>query len=290
MRQFYKLLILFFIALTVLTNAQVSNPSFETWADDKPELWNVSNYLNLATPVTKSTESYSGSFALKGEVVGASTTSGDVFVPVINSIPAFDSFPNPQKYASMELYYQFHPAGGDVFVVTILMYNEQTLLGGGAVKLYDATTTYTKLNVPIEYFIEGVPNFCTVIIGARNEDDATVGNLGTWFLVDDISFGGTTGIEDNNNNLPEGFALEQNYPNPFNPSTTIEFSLPASEKVSLKIYNLLGQEIATLFNEKEMSAGSHRIQWNADNFANGTYIYRLTSGNYSVTQKMILLK
>lgn len=91
---------------------------------------------------------------------------------------------------------------------------------------------------------------------------------------------------------PQEFALEQNFPNPFNPSTLINFSLKVDSEVSLKVFNLLGQEIATLVNGK-LSAGSQQIEFRADNLSSGVYFYRIDAKgidgtNFSSTKKMIL--
>jgi len=83
--------------------------------------------------------------------------------------------------------------------------------------------------------------------------------------------------------------LYQNYPNPFNPSTTINFDVPKESKVVLKVYNILGQEVATLVNEK-MVAGSYSYQFSEGNLSSGMYIYRLQAGDYTLTKKMTLLK
>jgi Zn-dependent metalloprotease len=88
---------------------------------------------------------------------------------------------------------------------------------------------------------------------------------------------------------PSSFSLEQNYPNPFNPATTIKFNLPAKEFVTLKIYDLLGDEVAELLNE-EKPAGSHSIEFDASGMASGTYFYKLQAGSNITTRKMILLK
>lgn len=85
------------------------------------------------------------------------------------------------------------------------------------------------------------------------------------------------------------FSLAQNYPNPFNPSTTISFVLPSSGYTVLKIYNIAGQQVASLVNEP-LSAGNYQFQWNATNLPSGFYFYNLTSGSYSETKRMILLK
>ncbi|MCB0258768.1 MAG: T9SS type A sorting domain-containing protein, partial [Calditrichaeota bacterium] len=88
--------------------------------------------------------------------------------------------------------------------------------------------------------------------------------------------------------IPQDFNLI-NYPNPFNNSTTIEFSLPESGFVTLKIYNLLGQETATIVSAK-LVAGNYQYRWNASSLASGIYYYRLESGGFQQANKMILLK
>ncbi len=90
-------------------------------------------------------------------------------------------------------------------------------------------------------------------------------------------------------NVPLQFSLKQNYPNPFNPTTTIEYSIPKNENVNLTVYNLLGQKVKNLVNRNE-KAGEYNIKFNASNLASGIYYYRLKSGNYVKTKKMILLK
>ncbi|MCB9250632.1 MAG: T9SS type A sorting domain-containing protein [Ignavibacteriales bacterium] len=90
--------------------------------------------------------------------------------------------------------------------------------------------------------------------------------------------------------IPSKFFVDQNYPNPFNPTTTISFGLPEQSVVDLRIYDILGREVASIINNKSLKAGSYNYNFNASNFASGTYIYRLTSGNNVITKKMLLLK
>ena len=85
------------------------------------------------------------------------------------------------------------------------------------------------------------------------------------------------------------FTLKQNFPNPFNPATKIEFSLNTKSEVNLTIFNMLGQEVATLVDEVK-AAGSHNVTWNASNVASGVYFYKLTAGDLTLTKKMVLLK
>ncbi|MCZ6775588.1 MAG: T9SS type A sorting domain-containing protein, partial [Ignavibacteria bacterium] len=89
--------------------------------------------------------------------------------------------------------------------------------------------------------------------------------------------------------IPDAVALKQNYPNPFNPSTTIEFSLPRASYVTLKVFNILGEVVASLVNE-ELNVGTYTTQWNASGMASGVYLYRLHTGDFIDTKKLLLLK
>ena len=99
----------------------------------------------------------------------------------------------------------------------------------------------------------------------------------------------TLGIDGDDGIIPYEFALFNNYPNPFNPVTTIKFSIPETQQVTLKIYNLMGREVVTLI-DQELHPGYHTTKWNAGSMASGVYFYRLISGKESLKQKMILLK
>mgnify|MGYP001495128033 FL=1 len=89
--------------------------------------------------------------------------------------------------------------------------------------------------------------------------------------------------------VPKEFLLKQNYPNPFNPSTVIEFGVPSDMWVSLKVFNVLGREVATLVNER-LSAGFYTHNFDASGLPSGLYFYKLQSGDYSKTMKMTVMK
>lgn len=94
---------------------------------------------------------------------------------------------------------------------------------------------------------------------------------------------------DNNNQITDEFILEQNYPNPFNPTTKINFAIPQSGVTTIKVYNILGNEVATLL-DRELTAGKHDVNFDATNLSSGTYFYTLTSGTFRETKKLVLLK
>ena len=98
-----------------------------------------------------------------------------------------------------------------------------------------------------------------------------------------------TSIERISNGLPKQFSLNQNYPDPFNPSTTISFTIPERSDVTLKVFDILGREVATIVSG-EMPAGTFSRQWNATKMASGIYFYRLQAGLFTQTKRLVLLK
>ncbi|MBI5475669.1 MAG: T9SS type A sorting domain-containing protein [Ignavibacteriales bacterium] len=144
------------------------------------------------------------------------------------------------------------------------------------------------------------------MIDLNRQDDAMYLNFGSpaeWYFVKysipSMEFKPST--FSNYSEEPLQFELQQNYPNPFNPSTTIEFTLAQSSLVTLKIYNMLGQEVATILNHEEMEAGSQEVEYNAIALSSGVYFYRLEatgisnedgtgSKKYTELKKMILMK
>jgi hypothetical protein len=97
-------------------------------------------------------------------------------------------------------------------------------------------------------------------------------------------------VELADDNIPDQYYLDQNFPNPFNPSTTIKFGITEASNVNLRVYDILGKEVAVLIDNQFMGAGSYNVKFDARNLASGTYIYRITAGNSTVSKKMQLLK
>jgi hypothetical protein len=115
-----------------------------------------------------------------------------------------------------------------------------------------------------------------------NQNDGTISGA-TWVPV-------PTPVENENNfTQPDQFSLQQNYPNPFNPSTRIQYQVSSISQVTLKVYDVLGNEVATLVDEYK-PAGSYEVDLNASKLSSGIYFYKLQSNNYIETKKMILIK
>jgi hypothetical protein len=89
--------------------------------------------------------------------------------------------------------------------------------------------------------------------------------------------------------IPHAFKLEQNYPNPFNPSTTIRYQVPTQSHVTLKVFDVLGREVATLVNEAK-EPGTYTVQWDAAGVSSGVYFYRLKAGDFVQTRRMMVMR
>lgn len=128
-------------------------------------------------------------------------------------------------------------------------------------------------------------------LAAFNIRDFSIYNGTQQMIAKQIYLKGSTGNVSlvRNNIMPAKFELEQNYPNPFNPSTTIRYSIPKASFVSLKIFDILGDDVADLIN-KEMPAGNYSVNYNARNLSSGVYFYRIQAGSFIETRKLVLMK
>ncbi len=116
------------------------------------------------------------------------------------------------------------------------------------------------------------------------------GTLSNIYRTTNGGHGGIVSVDDNAIDfIPDGFILGQNFPNPFNPTTTINYQIPASSFVTIKIYDVLGKEIKSLVNE-EKTVGSYELTWYAEQLPSGIYFYRLQAGSFVETKKMVFLK
>lgn len=164
---------------------------------------------------------------------------------------------------------------------------------------YAVVDAERSLGTPSQYVITGSHNWSSAAENSNNENtliilDSRVGNLYLQeFLARYKDAGGTDNIivnvERTGETAPTSFWLRQNYPNPFNPITNIEFRIPNVEVVMLKVYDVLGREVATLVDE-ELKPGSYKVKWDASRLPSGVYLYRMQAGSFVETRKMVLVK
>jgi hypothetical protein len=111
-----------------------------------------------------------------------------------------------------------------------------------------------------------------------------------WMYVDYLAVPSIlTSTEDGLAELPRSFSLEQNYPNPFNPRASFKFQVPSSELVSIKVFDVLGREVAMLVDEVR-APGVYTVSWDAAGFPSGVYLYRMRAGKFTAVRKAILLR
>lgn len=273
------LLLLLFLNLTVFTQ-DIPNAGFENWTEGNPDNWIAYNLPSLWTTITQSADNHSGSYAARLEIVDF----GGTHVP-----PILTGFVQvTQNYGSLRGYYKFLPQNEDQeFLISVLVYGDSGLVGGGSFEISGTVSAYTQFEAPITY-LPGNADSVFIQFSVNDTSEAETG-LGSYALIDDLSWGAVVGVEKINPNVPSEFKMQQNYPNPFNPSTMIEYSIPKESFVELKVYDIVGNELNTLVSEHQ-PAGNFRAEFNAADLSSGIYIAKLTAGSFTKSIKMTLLK
>ncbi|MBE0539154.1 MAG: T9SS type A sorting domain-containing protein [Ignavibacterium sp.] len=166
--------------------------------------------------------------------------------------------------------------GGTVVEALRIKEDRITIPGPGSFSIYDRHFSYI--------FVTKTGEQVTILADTTQPTTGIINNYGavswknTWIT-----------SADDENTLPNKFTLAQNYPNPFNPSTKISWQSPIGSWHTLKVYDVLGNEVVTLVNEYR-DAGNYETEFNADKLSSGVYFYKLQAGSFVVTKKMMLLK
>lgn len=166
--------------------------------------------------------------------------------------------------------------------------------------ILDSAGTYVRTMTAVTglrgSYLLGNGNYLVTNAGGVHEIDSVNGTLirtitsaSNFQYISPYNPGALLSSGNNGNSVPVKYVLEQNYPNPFNPSTGIKYSIPTAGNVTLKVYDLTGQVVSTLVNEFK-SAGSYEVSFNASALASGVYYYSISSGEFSKTMKMVLVK
>jgi hypothetical protein len=147
------------------------------------------------------------------------------------------------------------------------------------------TKTFGGIRYYMRYSIQQTSGGGYIVAGSKTSLGA--GDSDVWLIK--LAPESPTAIRSYDNQIPSNYSISQNYPNPFNPSTTIKYSVPKVSFVTIKIYDVLGSEVATLLNE-EKPVGTYELSWSAANLSSGVYFYQLKAGSFVETKKMILLR
>jgi Secretion system C-terminal sorting domain len=263
---------------------EIPNWDFENWTGNNPNEWFANNPPSGPQTVTPSSDSHSGSLSARLEVV---ETDGVPIPPQIASGTDGNGFVISERYTGLRGFYKFAPQVGDFLQISVSMYiggQQGNQIGQGVIITQSAFNEWTEITAPISYFEPGTPDWCAILITI-----VTVTDFGGVAYVDNLAFDGATDVQLITNNIPNRYELNQNYPNPFNPSTIVEYSIPSESFVELKVYDILGNEVATLVNEQQQ-AGVYRADFTADNLPSGMYFARISANDFTQVIKMTLLK
>jgi hypothetical protein len=297
-----SILLILIVSCHSISKAQIPNADFENWSLTSdvlmPDNWTINAMGDVAIPVTRTTDSHSGTYAARGEVVSAGAPPVEIlFSPIQTSVPPGSEdlgFSVSERHYVFSGFYKYYPAEGDKFQITVIMFHETTSVGIGALSIEAGAIAYTPFSIDINYTSEEIPNTCLItftICGPTGSNDY---HKGSYFIVDELEFDAPLLFFNGPGEYNYQFILQQNYPNPFDSETEINFQVPEDINVRVKIFNILGQEITELADRK-FPKGRHSIRWNGrDNngrkVSNGIYFYQIQSGDLSQARKMYLLR
>lgn len=177
--------------------------------------------------------------------------------------------------------FEFVPANIDIAVDDTV---EWQWIEGTHTTTSDSTTGHNVWDQPIDVGHQ-VFRFVITAPGVHNYFCTPHRNMG---MIGTITATAVNSVDDEIN-PPEKFQLSQNYPNPFNPTTSLQYAIGSRQFVTLKVYDLLGKEVATLVNEERL-AGRYKVEFNGSNLPSGIYFYELKAGSFTQTKKMIFTK
>lgn len=264
---------------TVFSDPELSALTFEMMSSTDLVGYEIRNDSLFIT--SKQDTSGIGTLVIKATNTGtlSVTDTLTLIVAPVNDFPVFVSIPDTLTFANTEsLVFMYDSAAFDVE-------------DGFSHLTYEFSASPNNIQISVDVSASSVTITAPGFIGEGKLSVKVTDSKGATIrqdIVIIVSLG--TGNEVNTGTgIPDRFSLVQNYPNPFNPSTKIGFGLPSASYVRLEVYNMLGQKVATLANEK-MNAGIHQVSFDAQRLSSGIYIYRLQAGNFVETKQMTLIK
>ncbi len=292
-----------FVFLTILSlsfhslhaQAPIPNGDFEQWSGGAPVGWIVDNE-GSSTPVTQTSDAYSGSSALEGSVVsleGFGQLPPIANTGVLSGTDTIHGFPYADQPNSFTGWYMFNPVGGDSIAIICTFSKNGIGIGGGAFFTHVSATSYTLFSVPVYWSPNEAPDSAYVSIAILGAAVTGTPNVGTTMYVDDLAFSNQIVGGGGNAVAPSeasSFNLQQNYPNPLTNaiSTSIQYSLDEPGYTTLTVYDINGRVVETPVQEVQ-SAGNHLATLDCSRLAVGVYTYRLTCGDHSTAKMMQVL-
>ncbi len=283
-----QLLAALLLSASIPLAAQIPNAGFESWNADTTVVDWVTNSSAFYRTALRASPGHSGSYALEGMVANI---SGYGIGPIIYAGP-HGVIPYTHRDAALLGWYKFVPASSnDGMEITVSTFQAvtKTPVASGALLIPTASPNFKQFGVNLTYLTSATPDSAVISFTVIHGVGSDFPTPGTYFVLDDISFGSGTAVNNPAPATASTFALLQNYPNPFNPSTEISYQVPVTSPVRLAVYDLLGRELAVLVNETK-APGSYNARFDASSLASGVYMYRLEAGTFTYTRRMALVK
>ncbi len=284
---FAGIMIVLFLALgSSGAMGQIPNSGFENWVSDpdtnlNPVGWQTTNSYPMVN-VERVSPGAQGLYAMKVKTVNV----GIVFPGVAMLHIPYSFSGRPTQFSA---WIRSTMVGGDIGYIILGLLKGDSIVASVDSCTFKVDTSYSQFTLR-QFRIANQSNLTPDSLVLFVAAGLGTGHVGTELIIDEIAFnsGGATEVK-LSDMLPHGFGLSQNFPNPFNPSTIIRYQVAAHGHVTLKIFDLLGREVTTLVDETR-SPGEHAVSWDAGDAASGVYIYRLQSGSFVESKKLVVLR
>jgi hypothetical protein len=275
MKKIFFSLMTVFCGIGLFLQAQIPNNGFENWTAGNPDGWATSNVFPAGiVTVTQTTDKHGGTYALRGEVINF---MGMPMAPVVQSGPDATGSAISEKYQSFEVFYKFTSVEGDKFSVNVGFEKEGNPIAQGAAALPMNVGSYTYLSVPMEYFVDDVPDWAIIQISITGPIAGNDYHVGSVMFIDDLSFSMETGIGDQE--MP-GYHVKC-YPNPASDLLYLNVNEAFSGDALVKVFDICGQEVKSI--TCGQPAVGKDLQISVAGLTSGLYFYTIEghTGHYS---------
>jgi hypothetical protein len=265
------------LLLPFLSISQIPNASFEDWTNFIPDGW-ATNVSPPLLPVSSSTDAHTGLYALKGEVVNDAGIAFGPFIQPLNS--AGFGFPVSNNDTMLYGFYKSGVIGGNLGLVEVWAYDSLLMQVGAGYGYLDSQATYKEFAIPVIYVPGSQAKYMVIIIQMTDTAISGSFNVGSYFLIDDLSFTKTSTVDIRH-------AEKLNYcvsPNPATDFINISGAFDSRKKQYLSIYDVTGKKIV----HEIVQSADNNVSIDVQNIPAGNYILLMTDGQHSVSEKIII--
>jgi len=251
--------------------AQVPNGGFENWTAGNPDNWTANNIATIAAPITQATPSYSGTYALKGDVV--SSVAGNISAFLSSTDMSGNGFAVTQAYPTFSFYYKLHLDITAVVTVAVVMNDASgNPVGSGGQDYYGTVSSFTLANIPITYFGSN-PVECIIYFAVGDTGTSTTPAVGNYFIIDALTLSTASGVKE----LTMANMHASVFPNPSSANTVVSLENALNGKAELLVYDSKGS-VAKKLSKQMMNTKTFEWEFSVADLPNGIYAVRVVCG------------